>query len=520
MGAETRQRTRPAPGRRRRPHRRATGLGETLRVVLLAAAVPGGGFFWARRKLAGAFAVLLSLAALGPLLWFAARNRQTVLLLVSDPVRLKAAALMATIALAVWAVVLVASYRTVRPPGQPRAHAIGGAVFVSALCLVVAAPAALAARYALVQADLVEHVFQDNQSATTPEEPVTREDPWHGAQRVNILLLGGDGGIDREGVRTDSMILASMDTRTGDTTTFSLPRNLMDAQFPEDSPLHDLYPEGFTGVGDDGDWMLNAVYRQVPLLHPGVLGRSDNEGADAIKMAVEGTLGVPVDYYVLINLAGFEKVVDAMGGVTVNINQPIPVGGNTDRGILPDYYLQPGPDQRLDGFRALWFARGRFGSTDYARMERQRCMVDAIITEARPITLLRRYQELAAASKQIVRTDVPNTLLPALVDLGMQMKQGRVRSVVFKPSAYFNSANPDFDWIRETVRKALKPPRKPSVKASESPSAGPSGSPSTPTPSASPTPDPGAPVEAADGCAYAPVAEDGGSGEATASLGD
>ncbi len=500
-------------------------------MVLLAAAVPGGGFFWAGRKLAGALAVLLSLGALAPLVWFAGRNRQTLLLLVSDPVRLKAAALMATIALAIWAVVLVATYRTVRPPEQPRAQALGGAVFVSALCLVVAAPAVLAARYALVQADLVENVFQDNQSATAPERPVTREDPWNGATRVNVLLLGGDGGIDREGVRTDSMILASMDTRTGDTTTFSLPRNLMDAQFPEDSPLHDLYPYGFQGEGDDGNWMLNAVYREVPLLHPGVLGRSDNEGADAIKMAVEGTLGVPVDYYVLINLAGFEKVVDAMGGVTVNINEPIPVGGNTDRGILPDYYLKPGPDQRLDGFRALWFARGRFGSTDYARMERQRCMVDAIITEARPMTLLRRYQQLAAASKQIVRTDVPNTLLPALVDLATSMKQGRVRSVVFKPSAYFNSANPDFDWIRQVVRKALKPPRKPATTASPSPSESPGQSPSespgqspsespSQAPGASPTPDPGAPVEAADSCAYAPVAEDGGSGEASASLGD
>ncbi|MEO5651244.1 MAG: LCP family protein [Marmoricola sp.] len=513
---------RAAPGKRRRPKRRARGLRGTLGVVLLAAAVPGGGFFWAGRKIAGTAAVLLSLGALGPLVWFAARDRQTVLLLVSDPVRLKAAAVMATIALVIWALVLVASYRAIRPSGQPRAQAFGGAVFVSVLCLVVAAPAVVAARYALVQADLVENVFQDNQSATTPQEPVTREDPWHGTERVNVLLLGGDGGIDRDGVRTDSMILASMDTRTGNTTTFSLPRNLMDAQFPENSPLHDLYPEGFAGEGDDGNWMLNAVYREVPLLHPGVLGRSDNEGADAIKMAVQGTLGVPVDYYLLINLAGFEKVVDAMGGVTVNINEPIPVGGNTDRGILPDYYLDPGPAQRLDGFRALWFARGRFGSTDYARMERQRCMVDAIITEARPLTLLRRYQALAAASKQIVRTDVPNTLLPALVDLASRMKQGRVRSVVFRPSAYFNSANPDFDWIRETVRKALKPPRRSSdTPASPSPTADPETAPGTPSPSASPTTDPGAAVPAEDSCGYAPVAADGGdSGEASTSLGN
>ena len=486
-------------------------------MVLLAAAVPGGGFFWAGRKLAGTFAVLLFLAASTPLVWVAARDRQTVLLLVSDPLRLKAAAAMATAALAIWAVVLIASYRTVRPLEQRRSTAFGGAAFVGALCLVVAAPAVLATRYALVQADLVQNVFQDNQSATAPDEPVTRSDPWHGDRRVNILLLGGDGGIDREGVRTDSMILASMDTRTGDTTTFSLPRNLMNAQFPESSPLHGLYPDGFGGEGEDGNWMLNAVYRQVPLLHPGILGRSDNEGADAIKQAVEGTLGVPVDYYLLINLAGFEKVVDAMGGVTVNINEPIPVGGNTDLGVQPDYYLEPGPDQRLDGFKALWFARGRYGSTDYARMERQRCMIDAIITEARPLTLLRRYQQLASASKQIVRTDVPNTLLPALVELAAQMKQGGVRSVVFRPSARFNSAAPDFEWIHEVVAKALKPKRRtPAASASPNPSESPSG---TPSPSASPTVDPGEPVAAEDSCGYEPP-EDDGSAVSSSAAGD
>ncbi len=68
--------------------------------------------------------------------------------------------------------------------------------------------------------------------------------------------------------------------------------------------------------------MLNAIYGQVPVNYPGILGNSDNEGADAIKQAVSGSLGVPVDYYVLVNLEGFKEIVDAMGGITVNINEP------------------------------------------------------------------------------------------------------------------------------------------------------------------------------------------------------
>jgi LCP family protein required for cell wall assembly len=365
----------------------------------------------------------------------------------------------------------------------------------------VAAPVVVGARYAMVQADLVETVFEDNTSATAPKQ-VTEKDPWGGRDRVNVLLLGGDGGVHREGVRTDTMILLSMDTRTGRTTMFSLPRNMMNAQFPAGSPLHALYPSGFAGYGDPGSWMLNAVYRQVPMLHPGVLGRSDNEGADALKLAVSGSLRVPVDYYLLVNLQGFRQIVDAMGGVTVNINEPIPVGGNTDLGILPERYLEPGPDQRLDGFDALWYSRGRYGSDDYQRMERQRCMIDAIIDEARPLNLLRRYQDLAATGKRIVRTDIPSKLLPAFVDLALDIKDASVRSVVFRSSEEFFPGDPDFAWMQQVVRKALRPPAdRPREPGQGRPSATP-----TPTPGVEPSaePEPGTAVEAKDTCGYHP----------------
>ena len=151
-------------------------------------------------------------------------------------------------------------------------------------------------------------------------------DPWGGRDRVNVLLLGGDGGPYREGVRTDSMILVSIDTHTGRAVSFSLPRNMMNAPFPEDSPLHDVFPERLhRRRATRRSWMLNAVYREVPILYPHILGKSTNEGADAIKQAFEGATGLPVDYYVLINFQGFQQMVDAIGGVTVNINEPVAV---------------------------------------------------------------------------------------------------------------------------------------------------------------------------------------------------
>ncbi|CAN5209363.1 hypothetical protein BH18ACT9_BH18ACT9_15690 [soil metagenome] len=483
-------------------YRRARGLGGTAGVTLLGAVLPGAGFVWTRRRWLGLLVLVPSLLLLGAGIWYVGRGLDVVLDLVFDPVRLQITAALLAGALLVWSTVVVSTYLLVRPAQRSRWQTIGGTAFTAALCLAVAAPVAMSSRYAMVQADLVDTVFEDtdNESATTPKN-VTEKDPWGGQDRVNLLLLGGDGGVNRVGVRTDSMILASMNTRTGRTVLFSLPRNLENAQFPPDSPLHDRYPRGFSGPGDPASWMLNAVYGQLPALHPGVLGRSDNEGADALKQAVGGSLGVPVDYYLLVNLQGFREIVDAMGGVSVNINEPIPIGGNTDLAIPPEDYLDPGPNQRLNGFEALWYSRGRYGSDDYQRMERQRCMVDAIIEEAKPLNLIRRYQSLAEAGKRIVRTDIPRNLLSAFVDLTMKVKDSSVKSVVFVSSNRFLPGDPDFSWMRSVVDKALIAPARPGGSGQE-------GAP-RPTPGASPGADPsknpGAAVEADNICGYHPT---------------
>jgi LCP family protein required for cell wall assembly len=429
-------------------------------MTLLGAMVPGSGYLYAGRRLLGAVVLAVWLAAVTATIWYVGlRGTTKALELAFDPTRLKIAAAVIALALLTWAFVVFTSYRLVRPRQRPRWHTVLGNVTVAVLCLAVATPSWMAARASLAHADAIAEVFDDshNESQTTPTN-VSKDDPWGGEDRVNVLLLGGDGGEGRVGVRTDTVILVSLNTKTGRTAMFSLPRNMMNAQFPQHSPLHDLYPDGYTGDGDPGFYMLNAIYGQIPERHPGVLGDSDNEGADAIKQAVGGSLGIPVHYYVLVNLAGFQEIVDALGGVTVNVNEPVAINGNTDLGIPPTDYLDPGPDQHLDGFHALWFARGRYGSDDYERMERQRCMVDAIIEAADPMNLFRHYTELAAAGKEIVYTDIPLELAPAFVELGLKVKDAKVKSVVFRSSDKFSSADPDFDYLREVVQRTLHPP--------------------------------------------------------------
>jgi polyisoprenyl-teichoic acid--peptidoglycan teichoic acid transferase len=472
------------PGKRPpRGFRRASSVKVALAVTLLGAALPGAGYLWTRRRLG--YAVLLpSLGAVAVLVVYV-QDLRSLLDIAFDPTRLRTVAVMTSAGFAVWAFTVVTTFLMARPVGTRPLHTRLGVAAACLLCVAVALPVAQAVQTARTQADLVAHVFENNRSATAPSD-ATQEDPWGGRQRVSVLLLGGDGAVGRDGMRTDTMILLSADTQTGKAVMFSLPRNMMNAQFPEDSPLHDVFPEGFTGDGDPGAWMLNAVYGQVPIMHPGLLGTSDNEGADALKQAVEGSLGTTVDYYVLVNLLGFQQIVDAMGGVTVNINEPVAINGNTDRGIPPTGYLEPGPDQHLNGYQALWYTRGRWGSDDYERMLRQRCMIDALVDEANPFNLLRRYQALARAGQDIVRTDIPRHLLPAFVNLGLKMKDQKLRSIAFVSSDQFFSGDPDFAWMQSVVDRALGPRKH---RGGDGPE------------------DPGKAVRVSDACGYHPVAD-------------
>ena len=83
-------------------------------------------------------------------------------------------------------------------------------------------------------------------------------------------------------------IVASVGPSTGDAVLFSLPRNLENVPFPDDSALSAYYPWGWQGIeGDYGSELLNAVYRYVPAAHPEVFNDVDDPGAEAMKLAFE-----------------------------------------------------------------------------------------------------------------------------------------------------------------------------------------------------------------------------------------
>lgn len=484
----------PPAGRHRRRAPKpqpADGFLRSLMLTTLGAVLPGIAFIAAGRRRLGAITLLgaFTVAAWG--IWLGTLGRRTAIHAAVSPTALTRIGIGLIVLALVWVVIVAAGYRMVRLVDATGAQRVAGALLAVLLCMLVATPPAAAARYAFVQRDLITTVFADDTKSATRPKAATRANPWAGRERVNLLLLGSDDGVGRTGTRTDSVVVASMNIKTGDTVLFSLPRNLEGLPFPE-GPLRGAYPNGYEAPGDEGEQLLNAVYNNVPAAHPDILGPTDNLGADVLKLGVGEALGLKIDYYLMVNLEGFAQLVDAIGGITVQINEWIPIGGSDTN--LPSGYLAPGPNQHLNGGTTLWYTRGRFGSTDYARMKRQRCVIGSIIDAADPVTVLKRYQQLAAAAKDLVRTDIPQDLLAAFVDLSMTIKKGAVSSLVFD-NHVISPGDPDYDLIRAKVAAALKPP----PPAAKTPGA-------TPTIGTGPTPSPEAVTGIAEGldtsCAY------------------
>jgi polyisoprenyl-teichoic acid--peptidoglycan teichoic acid transferase len=332
-----------------------------------------------------------------------------------------------------WIALVVDAWRLGHPPGLNRKHRLVMVGTTLALSAMVATPLLLAARYASAAHEAVVALFPSSDAAVASDG------------RLNILLLGADAGKGRVGVRPDSISVVSIDVRTGAPLLVSVPRNLEKARFTEGSPAAALFPDGFSGAGDRGEWLINATWtygEDNPKLFPG-----DGEpGVTAVKQAVEGTLGLPVHYFVVIDLDGFSDLVDALGGVTIRITEPIPIGSGGE-------VLEPGL-RRLDGYEALWYARSRTGSSDYARMSRQRCVLGAILHEADPSTVLRNFTALAQASTSVITTDIPQAELPELVDLAWRAKDLPVTSLQLVPPL-IEPADPDLGVIAEQLDLAM-----------------------------------------------------------------
>lgn len=279
-------------------------------------------------------------------------------------------------------------------------------------------------------------------------------DPIDG--RYNLLLLGGDAGKHRVGLRPDSISVVSIDAATGAATVIGIPRNLQHIQFVEDSPLYGPFPNGYDcGV----DCLVSYLYtygEEHPDLYPNAESEHSNPGIEAMRDAIGGVVGLQLQYYVLIDMEGFSDLIDALGGIDIDSTGRYPLGGEEDVNHEPinvDGWIEPG-EQHMDGHTALWYARARHGTTDYDRMKRQRQVQEAILTQFDPANILTKFEAVATAGAQVVKTDIPKEMLSGFVTLASKTRALEITKLELSPPEV-NVIRPDLDAIHALVTKTL-----------------------------------------------------------------
>lgn len=316
--------------------------------------------------------------------------------------------------------------------------------FVAAFCalvLIVVGPLAWGTTMLNSQRGLMSDLFASGKAA----KPVDG--------RYNILLLGSDAGKGRTGIRPDSMSLVSVDAKTGKTVIIGLPRNMQNVPFPDDSPLHKHYPQGYN-CGNE--CLLNAVFQQGEQ-HKDEFEDPKMAGEQATMDAASAITGLEVQYYAMVNLKGFQKLIDSLGGITLVSGKRVPISSKIDpktgqHGPVKGW-IEPGK-QKLDGFHALWFARSREFSSDYERMIRQRCVQTAMVKQLDPATVLTRYQSIAKATPGAVSTSIPQSEVDSFVDLALKVKSQKIESLDLTPPNVTPS-HPDFAEARRLVAKKI-----------------------------------------------------------------
>ena len=341
--------------------------------------------------------------------------------------------------------------------GRPRVRTgVLSLAGLGAVLLVMTGAHAAVAYYDLQAADLVNCVFDDTGQATCDAPPDTASGagtgvvaspspdasgspvataapgatlpPWNGRDRLNILLVGADQRPQEGTFNTDTMIVVSIDPISRQVAMFQLPRDTVDVPLPP-GPARAVFGTTYSGK-------INSLWtaaRARPDLFPG----NDNQrGPNALK-AVLGTLyGLDIRYYVAVNFAGFTKIVDTLGGVTVNVQNPVMDDRYPgDSGRLIRVYI-PAGIQHMDGSQALIYARSRHASSDFDRGQRQQRVLLSLKDQTDFATVIAHLPDLVSALKSTVKTDIPASQLPALLQLASSIDSSRIRSYVFAPPLY------------------------------------------------------------------------------------
>jgi LCP family protein required for cell wall assembly len=232
---------------------------------------------------------------------------------------------------------------------------------------------------------------------------------WNGQERVNILILGVDQRPGESGPwRTDTMMVVSVDPESKSAGMLSIPR--------------DLWVE-IPGYGLD---RINTAYVY------GDLNQVPGGGPALAKKTVQYNLGEPIHYYLRVNFAAFQQVIDAIGGVDIYVEREIDDPLYPDMNYGYDPLRIPAGWQHMDGTLALKYARTRHGSSDFERMHRQQQLMLAVRDKVANLSLLPkllpRAHDLAQTLGNSIQTDLTLDQLLRLAQLGSEIERARIRT--------------------------------------------------------------------------------------------
>lgn len=289
---------------------------------------------------------------------------------------------------------------------------------------------------------------------------------WARDGRLNILLLGSDEGPGRWSLRTDAVFLVSIDIESGRSAIFGFPRYMSSIPLPP--PSSDHYPGGrFPGY-------LNALYREAQD-RPNRFPYNDEIGLAVLAAAIQEITHVRVDHYAMVNLNGFVDLVNAMGGLWIDVPEPgvyddryVPESG---RGHLP-VRIRPGC-QKLDGTMALAFSRSRHQDGDYGRMSRQTVTINALRRQFDPLAVLPQLPDLFdIAGNNVHWTLTPEDLTP-MAQVLRRVDPDQMERVLFIPPEYRRGlGDPTLERIRAKVAGIFEEPFDPEPTSSPDGSGG------------------------------------------------
>lgn len=238
------------------------------------------------------------------------------------------------------------------------------------------------------------------QTQSVTAEPVAFVDRY-----VNIILLGSDKRKNDTLWRTDTIIVVSVDTERNVVRVLSVPRDL------------------WVNIPGHGEERINTADEW------GELAKSGS-GPDTVKQVIQDTLGIPVHYYVRVDFQGFIKIINAMGGVDVDVECP-----------LTDIELKAGM-VHMDGDLALMYSRSRITTSDFDRGRRQRKVLMALWAKGRSMDVIPRLPALWLAMRGTFQTDIPFDTVLALGKAGARLSPNRIFSQSIGPWQVENWTTP------------------------------------------------------------------------------